>query len=472
MESRVLVSLVERINSVDPLGVLHALHKAALRDGGLRQLAARGCAYWARPSEGFAIAAIGAAAVLSPSGPERFASLNNEWSSLLQHAQVDGAVEGVRGIGPLLVGGFSFDPDGPRTSAWSGFPAAHMIVPEFHVTSVGTDSWLTVSAMVDSGRSFPTASEIDAVKQNLLGHHLDDDHRESASGSVVTDDDLPVSEWTRIVAEAVAVILAGEMQKVVLARSVSGETSDEIDVLGVLRNLQHANPDAFVYGYWRGDAAFVGASPERLVRVENEKISASSLAGTVRRGATPKDDEILARQLQASAKDIAEHVAVRDMLHDALSEVADNVTSAITPDVMRLSNVYHLHTEVTADLRNGNSLLDVTAKLHPTPAVGGSPRDIALDFIRSREKLDRGWYAAPFGWIDSRGGDLAVALRSGILRGTEFKLFAGCGIVADSEPALELAESSLKLEPMKSAIAESFPAKGKRDMTLVSRESA
>jgi isochorismate synthase EntC len=160
------------------------------------------------------------------------------------------------------------------------------------------------------------------------------------------------------------------------------------------------------------------------------------------------------------------------MLHDALSEVADNVTSAITPDVMGLSNVYHLHTEVTADLRNGNSLLDVTAKLHPTPAVGGSPRDIALDFIRSREKLDRGWYAAPFGWIDSRGGDLAVALRSGILRGAEFKLFAGCGIVADSEPALELAESSLKLEPMKSAIAESFPAKGKRDMTLVSRESA
>jgi isochorismate synthase EntC len=140
---------------------------------------------------------------------------------------------------------------------------------------------------------------------------------------------------------------------------------------------------------------------------------------------------------------------------------------------MRLSNVSHLHTEVTADLESGNSLLDVVARLHPTPAVGGSPREAALEFIHTKEKLDRGWYAAPVGWIDRRGGDLAVALRSGILRGSTFTLFAGCGIVGDSDPQLELAESSLKLQPMKSAIAKSFSAGAAHlERTVLSRETA
>jgi isochorismate synthase len=473
MESRVLVSLVQRINSVDPLGVLQALHRAASSERGLRQLAARGCAYWARPSEGFAIAAFGAAAVLSPSGPERFATLNQEWSSLLQHAQVDGPVESARGVGPLLIGGFSFEPDGPPTQTWRGFPAAHMIVPEFHVTSVGNESWLTISAIVGGDRSFPTDSETAAIKQKILGAESTNHAGEAAARSVATNDDLPALEWSAIVGEAVTAIRAGEMQKVVLARSVSGQSAAVVDPLLVLRNLRDANRDAFVYGYWRGDAAFVGASPERLVRVEDGRVSASSLAGTVRRGATPEDDELLAQQLQSSRKDIAEHVAVRDMLHHVLSEVAENVASGSKPDVMRLSNVYHLHTEVTADLRDGNTLLDVVARLHPTPAVGGSPREAALEFIRANERLDRGWYAGPVGWIDRRGGDLAVALRSGILRGQKYTLFAGCGIVADSDPDMELAESTLKLQPMISAIGGSISATAaEAEMALASREQA
>jgi isochorismate synthase len=472
MESRVLVSLVERINSVDPLAVLHALHRAASADGGLRQLAARGSAYWARPSEGFAIAALGAAAVLSPSGPERFATLNQEWSSLLHQAQVDSAVENVRGVGPLLIGGFSFTPDGPKNDTWRGFPSAHMIVPEVHVTSVGGESWLTVSSMVEADDASSAAPAIEEARNAIL-RAGSSNHAHAGSGRVTVIDDLPADEWTGTVARAVDTIRAGQMQKVVLARSVSGETSEEIDPVRVLRNLQEENADAFVYGYWRDDAAFVGASPERLVRVDDEKIRASSLAGTVARGVTPEDDELLAQQLRSSPKDIAEHVAVRDMLHDALSGVARNISSVSRPEVMRLSHVYHLHTEVTADLRSGSSLLDVVARLHPTPAVGGSPREAALNFIRTMEKLDRGWYAAPVGWIDRRGGDLAVALRSGILRGSRFTLFAGCGIVGDSDPQLELAESSLKLQPMKSAIARSFSAGASdEERTVASRESA
>lgn len=468
-----LVSLVERINSVDPLGVLHALHRAASSDSALRQMAARGCAYWARPSEGFAIAALGAAAVLSPSGPERFATLDHEWSSLLQHAQVDGAFENVRAVGPILIGGFSFDSEGPQTSRWNGFPAAHMIVPEFHVTSIGNDSWLTVSTVVEPDRASAAFTEVAGLKDAILGARSTNHAREIRPAAIETKDDLPSREWNAIVRRAIAAVQAGDMEKVVLARSVSGKAPDDIDPLRVLGRLQSANPDAFVYGYWREDAVFVGASPERLVRVDDRKISASSLAGTVKRGATPHDDEILALQLRSSEKDVAEHVAVREMLHEALSDVGDNVESDDEPEVMRLSNIFHLHTEVTADLRSDASLLDVVARLHPTPAVGGSPREAALEFIRENERLDRGWYAGPTGWIDRNGGELAVALRSGILRRTKFTLFAGCGIVEDSEPELELAESVLKLQPMKSAIAESISDNASNEeMAFVSRESA
>ena len=466
-----LVSIVERINSVDPLAVLHALHRAAVSDRGLRQLAAKGCAYWARPSEGFAIAAFGAAAVFSPSGPERFAALDHEWTSLLQHAQVDGAFGNARAVGPLLIGGFSFEPDGPRTTKWDGFPSTHMIVPEFHVTSIGDESFLTVSSMVDSRSTLRDVPAFDAVRAQLLGAASVDETRHATTDILDTSDDLASGDWQEIVANAVSGIRAGSMQKVVLARSVSGKTTDETSPLRVLEQLRSANPGAFVYGYWRNNAAFVGASPERLVRVDDRKISASSLAGTMKRGASSEADAILARQLKASEKDVAEHAAVRQMLHAALSDVADNVVSDDEPQVMQLSSIQHLHTEVTADLRNGHSILDVAARIHPTPAVGGTPRENALEFIRRNEKLDRGWSSGPIGWIDSRGGELAVALRSGLLRGSAFTLFAGCGIVEGSDPDLELAESLLKLEPMKSAIAASSAMQGKTEaMALASGE--
>jgi isochorismate synthase EntC len=161
------------------------------------------------------------------------------------------------------------------------------------------------------------------------------------------------------------------------------------------------------------------------------------------------------------------------MLRDILSELGENVASDDEPKLLTLSNVHHLHTEVEADLRPGYSLLDVVDRLHPTPAVGGTPRDAALDFIRENERLDRGWYAAPIGWIDRNGGEFAVALRSGIISGPEFAIFAGCGIVADSDPELELAESVLKLQPMQTAIAAAMVSSSDHsaEMALASKES-
>jgi isochorismate synthase len=234
---------------------------------------------------------------------------------------------------------------------------------------------------------------------------------------------------------------------------VHGTAPRDLDVIAVLRHLRAAQPDCFVFGYWRGDRAFVGASPERLVRLDGQMVQASSLAGSAARGASEQEDDALAAALLTSEKDRAEHGAVRDALRAGLADLCDDVMASETPSLLTLRHVHHLHTPVSAVLRRGHSLIDVVARLHPTPAVGGTPRAAALEFIRRHEQLDRGWYAAPIGWMGRDSGEFAVALRSAVIAGRDATLFAGCGIVAASDPDREFAESLVKLRPMQAALA-------------------
>jgi isochorismate synthase len=453
---RILVSLSERVPIRDPLGALETCCRTLSAEMQLADHLHAGMAYWARPSQSFAIAAIGAAAVLSPTGAERFASIDDEWRWILSNALIESDSRDLPSVGPILIGGFSFDPEGPRTERWRGFPSAHMIVPQMHLSAVDGESWLTVSAVVDEKNQFSAheLEQIGIMRDAILS--TEPAVTRSEGSLIEISDDLPGDEWRGVVREAVADIRANDLRKVVLARSIHGTTSEPANAFAVLRELSTVHQEALIFGYWRDEKAFVGASPERLAQLAEGTISASSLAGTVRRGTTTEEDASFARELQSSTKDLAEHAAVRDMLHEILSEVAENVTSPDAPEIVSLSNVHHLHTEVRADLCDHRSLLDVVSRLHPTPAVGGTPRDRALEFIRQNERLDRGWYAAPIGWLDRNGGEFAVALRCGVIDANKFALYAGCGIVADSDPDQELAESNLKLEPMRSAIAESF----------------
>jgi isochorismate synthase len=189
------------------------------------------------------------------------------------------------------------------------------------------------------------------------------------------------------------------------------------------------------------------------VRVDGQEVRASTLAGSIGRGATAEQDRALAAQLLASDKDRAEHEVVRRTMIEALEESCDDVTSEAEPSVLTLPQVHHLHTAVRARLRPGHRVLELVGRLHPTPAVGGSPREAALRFLRDHERLDRGWYAAPIGWMQRDAAEFAVALRSALIRGPEASLYAGCGIVADSDPDHEFAESEVKLVSMKLALA-------------------
>jgi isochorismate synthase len=264
---------------------------------------------------------------------------------------------------------------------------------------------------------------------------------------------LLASEWQAIVAGGVDTVQGGELEKVVLARQVSVRGEATFDVPEALQRLRASYPTCYIFAVARGDQVFLGASPERLARLRDREVRVACLAGSRRRGTTPEEDRCLAAGLLESAKDRSEHAVVVRALREALAAVCSEVSAPDAPALLSVRNVHHLYTPVTGTLANGSCLLDIVARLHPTPAVGGFPSQTALRFIREREDLDRGWYAAPVGWLDRHGeGEFAVALRSALIAGSEASLFAGCGIMADSDPEQEYAESWLKLRPVLSAL--------------------
>ena len=223
-----------------------------------------------------------------------------------------------------------------------------------------------------------------------------------------------------------------------------------------MRRLAGEYPTCTVFAVAQQDACFLGATPERLAQAHHGTVSTMALAGSIARGATPEEDRLLGERLRTSPKERAEHAIVVRALRVALAaspDVCSSVTAELEPCLAQLPNVQHLLTPIHAQLAPGKTLLDLVARLHPSPAVAGFPRAAALEVIRQREGFDRGWYGGPLGWLSAAGdGEFVVAIRSGLLRGREAWLYAGCGIVADSDPAAEYAESELKLRPMRSAL--------------------
>lgn len=447
----VLVTACEEVPGLDPLWALDAAAEGA--DEGIDALLADFSMYWAHPRDGVALAGMGAAATIGPAGEGRFADADAAWRALLADAVTDDT-HAHAAAGPVLLGGFSFEPAGPRSDLWRDFPSTLLVVPALHVSTSGGRSWLTVSVVVQpDGTSSVALEELWRLRDAVLDAEPLPAEPAGETPALPITDVVPASEWRDLVDDAVARIREGALDKVVLARAVRAALPQGVDHIRLLDHLRTAHRDGYVFACWRDDRVFVGASPERLVRLADGVVDASSLAGSTRRGDTPEQDARLAAALLASQKDLAEHALVRTALREALATFSDDVTASDEPSLLTLPNVHHLHTAVRARLRAGHSVLALVGALHPTPAVGGTPRAEALRFIRERERMDRGWYAAPVGWIGRDAGEMAVALRSALLDGETATLFAGCGIVAGSDAAQELAESRVKLRAMESALA-------------------
>ena len=238
-----------------------------------------------------------------------------------------------------------------------------------------------------------------------------------------------------------------------LARRVVMSSPADLDVENALRRLAASAPESTIFAFRRTGRTFLGATPERLIRTDGRAYRTVAIAGSVGRGADASEDARLAGELLASEKDREEHDVVVAALRERLDPISERLSIESEPRVLTLRHVQHLITEIDGVVHEQEGLLALAERLHPTPAVGGEPRDLALSLIDEHEGFDRGWYAGPIGWLGADGdGELMVALRSGVVDHTQATLFAGCGIVADSDPELEWEESRMKLRAVASAL--------------------
>jgi salicylate biosynthesis isochorismate synthase/menaquinone-specific isochorismate synthase len=380
------------------------------------------------------MASLGVALRLSAAGPDRFAGLQQ------QLAAVPEVVPGIR-----FTLGFSFNPHGPDAPEWEGFGAADMVLPSVSLIRSGLNIRLVVA--------IPPGGSVERLMEMLTSLRVVEAPALPDPGSHIVESVPASGDWQEEVADAVGAISDGSFDKVVLARSVLVRSERATDPYDLVHHLGAANPSCYIYATVTGDTAFVGASPELLLSQTGREIQLNPLAGSARRG-KGTDDLAVGRELLASAKDRAEHAIVVDDLVSRLTALTSRLDYSHEPSLRRMATVQHLSTEIAGTLRNGVSTFDVLRSVHPTPAVGGNPRSEALAFIDKVEGIDRGWYAGGVGWVSPEyGAQVALALRCALIKGATSRLFAGNGIVAESDPATELIETRLKFQPMLNLLA-------------------
>jgi menaquinone-specific isochorismate synthase len=387
-------------------------------------LGARSGLLWAR--DGFGLAGLGQAAVI-PYGPGSAAAATNALAELTGQDEVNTA-----GTGAVAFGALPFDPQ----------LTDRLVVPNIVVGRAADGRrWLTV--MDGSG-----LDDAMAHVQGVLDRPVPSGPEPS---SFRLDSSLAPEIWRdEVVGFARDRIRAGDLTKAVLARELRLRTDHPIDTAVVIDRLRTTFPAAILFSV----DGFVGASPELLVARDGDVVRAHPLAGTAPRSSDPSTDAAHSAGLLGSKKDRWEHRITIDWLLDTLLPFCSYVDAEPEPTIVTLANVHHLGTRVEGRLSSpASSVLELVAALHPTPAVGGQPQKVALDLIEGLERADRGRYAGPCGWVDGAGnGAFAVSVRSAEISGTEARIFAGVGVVADSDPEAELAETRSKFQAMLGAL--------------------
>jgi salicylate biosynthesis isochorismate synthase/menaquinone-specific isochorismate synthase len=439
---RTAVSVTVPVDGIDPCAAIFASRLASDR-----------WFCWEQPDRDFALAALGVAHEASSRGPDRFGDVARE--CLAGERIVDEPANLPAGAGAVWVGGFAFDPYGGGTSAWSSLSPASLVLPELSLCRSGERAFLTVNAVVHPGddprrRAAAILARVSSLRNDPLP--LLDPH---PTGRVEIASVRPPRDFEQTITAATDRIAAGEMSKVVLAREVTATAAAAHDPAAIFGAMREQFPSCFCFCCGTAEAAFVGASPELLLRRSGAGVSTVALAGSTRRSSDPAVDDHLGEQLRRSDKDRREHAIVAERIARTLRPHSVWVEAAAEPEIVKVANIQHLATPIVAQLAEPRSAVGLAGLLHPTPAVGGEPWPSAGASIAELERMDRGWYAGPVGWMDAtEDGEFCVALRSALLRDREARLYAGVGVVAGSDPAAELAETEVKLDALLPLLAD------------------
>jgi menaquinone-specific isochorismate synthase len=441
-----LVSISLEVDALDPLAVLESIFEPSELHF-----------YVERPGEGMAVAGAEAAAAFTAVGPGRFAAARAFIDETLGAAVAVGDLS-VPFSGPHFFSAFAFS---DTAEPGEPFPPATVFVPRWQVAHVRGRTVAVANLLVDGN------TPVDALADRVWRAHAkfrSFDYAEPDFPGGAGSPPTGVSEvgaaggYARAVASALEGIARGDFEKIVLARAKDLSAPGILHPLRVLNGLRQRFSDCYAFSVANGRGqSFIGASPERLVRVEGGRLTTEALAGSASRGASASEDAALAAALLRDDKELREHRLVLDFIAGRLTSLGLQPEFPERPFVRKFANVQHLHTPVGAALPSSVGLADVLAALCPTPAVGGAPREVAVPLIRGLEGFPRGLYAGALGWFDPRGGgEFFVGLRSALIDGARARLYAGAGIVAGSSPAGETAETEMKFGAMQQALLPGF----------------
>ncbi|MBU0678932.1 MAG: isochorismate synthase [Verrucomicrobia bacterium] len=337
-----------------------------------------------------------------------------------------------------VYGGFRFAERADVDDVWGTFGTCRFTLPAIEVCREYDQTNIYCNLTAEAGERI--LSVLNELEENLATDNV-------PFPVVLSRSDTPDRRgWTQNVDEATAAIARGEIEKIVLARRASLEFAEEHHAVSLLQRLKQGTPDCFHFLFDGEDGtSFIGASPERLYRRTERKVFSEAVAGTRPMGEGPEEADRLGRELLDSDKDLREHCYVRDHIRDQLRSLCGEVSVDANVSLLKLARGQHLFTAISGTLADGVTDGTLIEALHPTPAVGGSPTNVALKKIAKAEHFDRGWYAGPVGWIAADAAEFAVAIRSGLLEGRHLHLYSGAGIVEGSTPDMEWDEIEHKI---------------------------
>lgn len=408
--------------------------------------------YWSEAGGRLTLVGAGSAWSVSVAGGEaaRFAKVEAAWRTVTAGSVCAGQ-PGIPQTGLLLLGGGAFDSLKPQSKRWRNFAAAEFHLPQMLLTLIEGKAWLTVNYRLQGGEDpAETAGRLLQERTILLKNSVE---RQTDEASQLSVSEVNTAKWLSLVEATAARIRSGELEKIVLARELCIQSKQAIPLAKILNRLHSGQPGSYIFAVVHQGDCLIGASPERLLRRTDDSFFSMCLAGSMRRGTTEAEDLRLGEQLLHDSKNLHEHSLVVRMISEKMQKCCGKLKVPNRPVLLKLKNIQHLCISIVGKALPGVSLFSALADLHPTPALGGFPQQEAMRKIREEEPLDRGWYGGPVGWVNAAGdGEFIVAIRSGLVCGKEIFLFAGCGIVGDSDPVSEYEETKIKFQPMLTAL--------------------
>ena len=405
--------------------------------------------YWQNADNTLTLVGIGHATVLtSESTDGRFEEISKKWKTLS-----DALIKEVKDMEPVLFGGFSFDPKRVGNSEWNGFPSAHFVVPSFQLTIKNGVTTISINLVTESENAADQFDQLRDERDRLIHISQVNEFGSLPKPTVLSIEERAKEQYMKAVAEVTAQIRSGEAEKVVIARSVKLNFATNVPPVSALHHISSEQQESYHFGLQKEGQLFFGATPERLIEVSDGRAYSASVAGSIGRGKTAVEDRELGEELLNDKKNREEHNYVVNMISRVFDNFCTDILMPTLPKLMKVRDIQHLFTPIEGKIEKGTDIFSLVKALHPTPAMGGVPHDTSRAIIREQENMDRGYYAAPIGWTDTKGnGEFAVAIRSGLLDGDSAYLYAGGGIVADSVAEEEYEETWVKFRPVLRAL--------------------